>query len=141
MRKGIHWTRGAPDFTEFEVIDRDVVACETGSSDSVYWVWKRRLAQKGRVRVGPIERRSERMSDVKALRRRRTTAETEVLDEARRRLGFERWTGMSAGFTTSRRCASDPRRLEVSIVLDGHTARRERSPCKACVSSHSSARF
>lgn len=43
---------------ELQAMYREVVGRETRSSDSAYLVWKLRQAQKGRVRVGPIERRA-----------------------------------------------------------------------------------
>lgn len=74
---------------------REVVGRETGSSDSAYLVWKLRQAQKGRIRVGPIERRAPgEAADVKVLPLRMTAAEVEALDEAWRRLGFKSRTAM-----------------------------------------------
>jgi hypothetical protein len=43
---------------EIQAMYREVVGRETRSSNSAYLVWKLRQAQKGRVRVGPIERRT-----------------------------------------------------------------------------------
>lgn len=60
----------------------EVVGRETRSSDSAYLVWKLRQAQKGRVRVGPIERRSVGTCDVKVLPLRMTAAEVAALDQA-----------------------------------------------------------
>jgi hypothetical protein len=58
-------------------------------------VWKLRQAQKGRIRVGPIERRAPgEAADVKVLPLRMTAAEVEALDEAWRRLGFKSRTAM-----------------------------------------------
>lgn len=58
-------------------------------------VWKLRQAQKGRIRVGPIERRAPGdAADVKVLPLRMTAAEVEALDEAWRRLGFKSRTAM-----------------------------------------------
>ncbi len=54
-----------------------------------------RQAQKGRIRVGPIERRATgETPDIKVLALRMTSAEVEALDEARRRLGFRSRTAM-----------------------------------------------
>ena len=65
------------------------------SSDSAYLVWKLRQAQKGRIRVGPIERRAPgEAANVKVLPLRMTAAEVEALDEAWRRLGFKSRTAM-----------------------------------------------
>lgn len=80
---------------ELQVMYREVVGRETRSSDSAYLVWKLRQAQKGRIRVGPIERRAPGdAADVKVLPLRMTAAEVEALDEAWRRLGFKSRTGM-----------------------------------------------
>lgn len=52
-------------------------------------------AQKGRIRVGPIEPRAPGdAADVKVLPLRMTAAEVEALDEAWRRLGFKSRTAM-----------------------------------------------
>lgn len=73
----------------------EVVGRETRSSDSAYLVWKLRQAQKGRIRVGPIERRgSGDAGDVKVLPLRMSASEVEALDEAWRRLGFKSRTAM-----------------------------------------------
>lgn len=80
---------------ELQAMYREVVGRETRSSDSAYLVWKLRQAQKGRVRVGPIERRATgETADIKVLPLRMTAAEVEALDEARRRLGFKSRTAM-----------------------------------------------
>lgn len=79
---------------ELQAMYREVVGRETRSSDSAYLVWKLRQAQKGRIRVGPIERRSGGTSDVKVLPLRMTATEVEALDEAWRRLGFKSRTAM-----------------------------------------------
>lgn len=79
---------------ELQAMYREVVGRETRSSDSAYLVWKLRQAQKGRVRVGPIERRSGGTCDVKVLPLRMPAAEVEALDEARLRLGFKSRTAM-----------------------------------------------
>jgi hypothetical protein len=74
---------------------REVVGRETRSSDSAYLVWKLRQAQKGRIRVGPIERRSTgEAAHVKVLPLRMTAGEVEALDEAWKRLGFKSRTAM-----------------------------------------------
>jgi hypothetical protein len=58
-------------------------------------VWKLRQARKGRIRVGPLERRAPgEAADIKVLPLRMTTAEVEALDEAWRRLGFKSRTAM-----------------------------------------------
>lgn len=80
---------------ELQAMYREVVGRETRSSDSAYLVWKLRQAQKGRIRVGPIERRTPgEAADVKVLPLRMTAAEVEALDEAWRRLGFKSRTAM-----------------------------------------------
>lgn len=80
---------------ELQAMYREVVGRETRSSDSAYLVWKLRQAQKGRIRVGPIERRAPgEATDVKVLPLRMTAAEVEALDEAWRRLGFKSRTAM-----------------------------------------------
>lgn len=80
---------------ELQAMYREVVGRETRSSDSAYLVWKLRQAQKGRIRVGPIERRAPgEAADVKVLPLRMTAAEVEALDEAWRRLGFKSRTAM-----------------------------------------------
>jgi hypothetical protein len=79
---------------ELQAMYREVVGRETRSSDSAYLVWKLRQAQKGRIRVGPIERRSGGTSDVKVLPLRMTAVEVEALDEAWRQLGFKSRTAM-----------------------------------------------
>ncbi|MCC6524985.1 MAG: hypothetical protein IT373_20175 [Polyangiaceae bacterium] len=67
---------------ELQAMYREVVGRDTRSADSAYLFWKMRQAQKGSVRVGPIERRSVGTSDVKVLPLRMTAAEVEALDEA-----------------------------------------------------------
>ena len=80
---------------ELQAMYREVVGRETRSSDSAYLVWKLRQAQKGRIRVGPIERRAPgEAADIKVLPLRMTAAEVEALDEAWRRLGFKSRTAM-----------------------------------------------
>jgi hypothetical protein len=80
---------------ELQAMYREVVGRETRSSDSAYLVWKLRQAQKGRIRVGPIERRGPGdAADVKVLPLRMTAAEVEALDDAWRRLGFKSRTAM-----------------------------------------------
>ena len=80
---------------ELQAMYREVVGRETRSSDSAYLVWKLRQAQKGRIRVGPIERRAPGEAvDIKVLPLRMTAAEVEVLDEAWRRLRFKSRTAM-----------------------------------------------
>ncbi len=80
---------------ELQAMYREVVGRETRSSDSAYLVWKLRQAQKGRIRVGPVERRAPgEAADVKVLPLRMTAAEVEALDEAWRRLGFKSRTAM-----------------------------------------------
>ncbi len=80
---------------ELQAMYREVVGRETRSSDSAYLVWKLRQAQKGRVRVGPIERRAPGESaDLKVLPLRMTAAEVAALDEAWPRLGFKSRTAM-----------------------------------------------
>ena len=75
---------------ELQAMYREVVGRETRSSDSAYLVWKLRQAQKGCIRVGPIERRAPGdAANVKVLPLRMTAAEVEALDEAWRRLGFK----------------------------------------------------
>lgn len=75
---------------ELQAMYREVVGRETRSSDSAYLVWKLRHAQKGRVRVGPVERHTPgAAATVKVLPLRMTAAEVEALDEAWRRLGFK----------------------------------------------------
>jgi hypothetical protein len=80
---------------EIQAMYREVVGRETRSSNSAYLVWKLRQAQKGRVRVGPIERRTPGgAATVKVLPLRMTAADVEALDEAWRRLGFKSRTAM-----------------------------------------------
>jgi hypothetical protein len=74
---------------------REVIGRPSSSSSSAYLVWKLRQAQKGRIRVGPIERHAPgEAADVKVLPLRMTAAEVEALDEAWRRLGFKSRTAM-----------------------------------------------
>ncbi len=64
-------------------------------ADSAYLLRNLRQAQKGGIRVGPIERRgSGEAGDVKVLPLRMTAAEVESLDEAWRRLEFKSRTAM-----------------------------------------------
>jgi hypothetical protein len=80
---------------ELQAVYREVVGRETQSSNSAYLVWKLRQAQKGRIRVGPIDPRAPGdAADVKVLPLRMTAAEVEALDEAWRRLGFKSRTAM-----------------------------------------------
>lgn len=79
---------------ELQAMYREVVGRETRSSDSAYLVWKLRQAQKGRIRVGPIESRVGAASDMKVLPLRMPAAEVAALDEAWRRLGFKSRTAM-----------------------------------------------
>jgi hypothetical protein len=82
--------------SELQARYRDVVGRNTGSSSSTYLVWKIRQAQKGHVRVGPVERRigDGTVRDVKVLPLRMTAAEVEALDAAWKRLGFKSRTAM-----------------------------------------------
>lgn len=78
---------------ELQAMYHEVVGRETRSSDSA--LWKLRQAQKGRIRVGPIERRAPgAAADVKVLPLRMTAAEVKARDAAWRRLGFESRTAM-----------------------------------------------
>ncbi len=80
---------------ELQAMYREVIGRPSSSSSSAYLVWKLRQAQKGRIRVGPIERRAPgEAADVKVLPFRMTAAEVEALDEAWRRLGFKSRTAM-----------------------------------------------
>jgi hypothetical protein len=80
---------------ELQAMYREVVGRETRSSDSAYLVWKLRQVQKGRVRVGPIERRATGESaNLKVLPLRLTTGEVAALDAGWRRLGFKSRTAM-----------------------------------------------
>jgi hypothetical protein len=81
---------------ELQAMYREVVGRETRSSDSAYLVWKLRQAQKGRIRVGPIERRAPggEAADVKVLPLRMTAAEVAALDAGWRSLGFKSRTAM-----------------------------------------------
>ncbi len=80
---------------ELQAMYREVVGRETRSTNSAYLVWKLRQAEKGRVRVGPIERRApDEAADVKVLPLRMAAAEVAALDEAWRRLGFKSRTAM-----------------------------------------------
>lgn len=80
---------------ELQAMYREVVGRETRSSDSAYLVWKLRQAQKGRVRIGPIERCAPgEAADAKVLPLRMPAAEVEALDDAWRRLGFKSRTAM-----------------------------------------------
>ncbi len=80
---------------ELQAMYREVIGRPSSSSSSAYLVWKLRQAQKGRVRVGPLERRAPgEAADVKVLPLRMTAAEVAALDEAWRRLGFKSRTAM-----------------------------------------------
>jgi len=81
---------------ELQARYREVVGRDTGSTDSAYLVWKIRQAEKGRIRVGPLERRVDDgvPRDVKVLPLRMTAAEIEQLDAAWKRLGFKSRTEM-----------------------------------------------
>ena len=80
---------------ELQAMYREIVGRETRSSNSAYLVWKLRQALKGRIRVGPIDRRgSGEAGDVKVLPLRMTAAEVEQLDAGWRRLGFKSRTAM-----------------------------------------------
>lgn len=80
---------------ELQAMYREVVGRPSSSSSSAYLVWKLRQAQKGRIRLGPIERRAPGdAADLKVLPLRMTAAEVEALDEAWRRLGFKSRTAM-----------------------------------------------
>ncbi|MCU0690071.1 MAG: hypothetical protein MUF54_01590 [Polyangiaceae bacterium] len=101
---------------ELQAMYREVVGRETRSSNSAYLVWKLRQAQKGRVRVGPIERRAPAESaDVKILPLRMTAAEVDALDEAWRRLGFKSRTAMIRG-ALARFLTGDPGPASVSTT-------------------------
>lgn len=43
---------------ELQAMHRGAVGRDTSSTDSAYLVWKLRQAQKGRIRVGPVECRT-----------------------------------------------------------------------------------
>jgi len=80
---------------ELQAMYREVIGRPSSSSSSAYLVWKLRQAQKGRVRVGPLDRRAPgEAADVKVLPLRMTAAEVAALDEAWRRLGFKSRTAM-----------------------------------------------
>jgi hypothetical protein len=79
---------------ELQAMYRAVVGRDTSSSSSAYLVWKLRQAQKGRVRVGPVERGTGEARDVKVLPLRMSAADVATLDEAWRRLGFKSRTAM-----------------------------------------------
>lgn len=79
---------------ELQALHRELLGRDSSSTDAAYLVWRVRQAQKGRIRVGPIERRSGGTSDVKVLPLRMTAAEVEALDAGWRRLGFKSRTAM-----------------------------------------------
>ena len=74
---------------------REVIGRPSSSSSSADLVWKLRQAQKGRIRLGPLERRApDEAAEVKVLPLRMTASEVEAVDEAWRRLGFKSQTAM-----------------------------------------------
>lgn len=80
---------------ELKAMYREVAGREARYSDSSDLVWKLRQAKKGRIRVGPIERRpSSEADEAKVLQLHITGAELEALDEAWHRLGFKIRTAM-----------------------------------------------
>lgn len=80
---------------ELQAMYRELIGRETTSTDSAYLVWRVRQAQKGRVRVGPIERRAPgEAADMRVLPLRMTAAEVAALDAGWRRLGFKSRTAM-----------------------------------------------
>ncbi|MFB1485238.1 hypothetical protein [Corallococcus sp. RDP092CA] len=80
---------------ELQALHRELLGRETSSTDSAYLVWRVRQAQKGRIKVGPIERRATgEAADIKVLPLRMTAAEVDALDAGWRRLGFKSRTAM-----------------------------------------------
>jgi hypothetical protein len=80
---------------ELQAMHREVIGRDTTSRDSAYLVWRLRQAQKGRIKLGAIERRAPgKAVDVKVLPLRMTAAEVEALDAGWRRLGFKSRTAM-----------------------------------------------
>lgn len=80
---------------ELQALHRELLGRETSSTDAAYLVWRVRQAQKGRIKPGPIERRtSGQAADIKVLPLRMTAAEVEALDAGWRRLGFKSRTTM-----------------------------------------------
>lgn len=82
--------RSAYSIPELQALYREVVGRDTGSSNAAYLKWKIQQARKGRVPVGPIERKkgSGTSSDFKILPLRFPLATVEALDGARKRLGL-----------------------------------------------------
>jgi hypothetical protein len=81
---------------ELQALYSEVIGRDTGSSDRRYLVWKIREAQKGRIPVGPIRRRSANGEgpDVKVLPLRIEAQAVARLDEARQRLGLKSRTDL-----------------------------------------------
>jgi hypothetical protein len=80
---------------ELQALHRELIGRETTSTDSAYLIWRVRQAQKGRIKVGPIERHATGGgADVKVLPLRMAAAEVEALDSGWRRLGFKSRTAM-----------------------------------------------
>jgi hypothetical protein len=68
----------------------EVIQRETSSSNRAYLIWKLRQAEKGRIRVGPLQRRhgDGPPPDFKVLPLRMEAELVTQLDEARERLGL-----------------------------------------------------
>lgn len=80
---------------ELQALHRELIGRETTSTDSAYLVWRVRQAQKGRIKVGPIQRRATgEAADMRVLPLRMTAAEVAALDAGWRRLGFKSRTAM-----------------------------------------------
>ena len=64
---------------ELQAMYREVIGRPSSSSSSGYLVWKLRQAQKGRIRIGPIERRAPgEAATVKVLPLRMTATESRL---------------------------------------------------------------
>lgn len=80
---------------ELQALHRELLGRDTSSTDAAYLVWRVRQAQKGRIKVGSIERGATgAAADIKVLPLRMTAAEVEVLDARWRQLGFKSRTAM-----------------------------------------------
>lgn len=67
---------------------RAVVGRGTSSTSAAYLQWKIRQAERGRIRVGPVQRRSGEAGEFKVLPLRMEATVVTRLDEARGRLGL-----------------------------------------------------
>lgn len=107
---------------ELQALYRHTVGRETGSSNSAYLQWKIRQAQKGRIPVGPIQRKTtgRQAGDFKILPLRMPCETVEALDHARERLGLK--SRMALFRHALRHYLDHAGEKDVAVLFDEHPA-------------------